>query len=735
MTSDIQQLQRTSISSASASSSAGSSHAAPLHRSRSPEPSDANRNKVIGACSSCRRSKVKCDHEGTAPCRRCKNGGYECTFKPKELSGALLQDEWRVKTDETLNKLVSTIDALVRHQDSNLPAKRRRTTAPLDWSDNSTAAHSSDAAFGMTAVGSRPDSSRGANGIHSTMTRAFDGPFGQASGTPGYHQFTARPNDVGMLSSSGSYLPSNSRRSSLVVGLNHSMDSLFHPNHAGTITAPSSTTEPHNPCPSAHASAGSLPLPAALFRSSRMDARPPHKPSLLARPSRYRHPDPSLGSSDPRLDAIRLGLLSSHEARSLFSRYAKTIEPLGFGFPDFPASSDLTHVLLSAITSVASLHSRSPDLRSRQLQLRADVLERTMPFAPTTAEDDFNPESGIGTEEVVGACIWSTYQGSEDAWRVARAARWWSEKYSYETGRHAGLTVGEMVAILPPVRHVTMQDRVRVWLTAFLAELHQCEIHGKEPIMELVDPAQYSQALMSSSVGALEMSKQDAGLVFYSRVAYVVAKARLEQGEPDQLVESTLEMTVSWCATRAVLATDPDKRDVYDHAVDLHHVLAKASMLIRACRLYEERMPDKTHGDVSTAIAAYVSCSQTCHHACMDAIKLLLSPSTGFVGSLAALPSIYHFWIAQCAVFLIELCMVDRLHYRLGLLVEGQLDEILRTVGAFVQQYIAELSACSTSIVVEEQHEAEARHEVTKHPAMDAALAVADVLASVQATA
>ncbi|TKY87121.1 hypothetical protein EX895_003798 [Sporisorium graminicola] len=417
------------------------------------------------------------------------------------------------------------------------------------------------------------------------------------------------------------------------------------------------------------------------------------------------------------------------------------MEPLGLGFPDFPASSELTPVLLSAITSVASLHSPFSELRARQLQLRHDVLQRTMPYAPATAEDDFNPESGIGTEEVVGACIWSTYQGSEEAWKVARAARWWSEKYSYETGPHAGLTVGEIVAILPPVRHVTMQDRVRIWLTAFLAELHQCEIHGKEPIMQLIDPAQYSQALMSSSSdnssNKTKMTKQDAGLVFYSRVAYLLARTRTEQGDPDRLVQATRDVTASWCSTRAVLASDPEKRDVYDHTIDLHHILAKACVLIRACRMYEERISNKIQGEVSAAIAAYVGCSQTCQQTCMDGIKLLLSPQTGFASNLAALPSIYHFWMAQCAMFLIELCMVDRLPYRLGLLVEGQLDEILRAVGAFMQQYLAELSACNTAVVVEErQHEAEARQEeVIKHPALDAALAVADMLASVRATA
>ncbi|EST07681.2 hypothetical protein PSEUBRA_002776 [Kalmanozyma brasiliensis GHG001] len=423
-----------------------------------------------------------------------------------------------------------------------------------------------------------------------------------------------------------------------------------------------------------------------------------------------------------------------HEARCLLSLYAKTIEPFGFGLPDFPASAELTPVILSAIACVASLHSPSSDLRARQLQLRADILDRTLPYAPTTAEDDFNPESGIGTEEVVGACIWSAYDGSEDAWKVARAARWWSEKYSYETGPHAGLTVGEMVAILPPVRHVSIHDRVRVWLTAFLAELHQCEIHDKVPIMQVVDPAQYSQALMAESSSG-SMTKQDAVLVFYARVAFLIARARLECRNPEELVQMTRDLTASWCTTRALLATNPDRRDTYDHTLDLHYTLAKAHVLSRACRIYEERSAAMTaQDDVGMTTAAYVSRSQACQTACLDSLQLLLNPNAGFVGSLAALPSIYLFWIARCAVFLLELCRIDSLHHRLGLLVQGQSDDIVHTVGRFMQQYLTDLAACDTQITLPGQGDSEPVCEVMRHPAMEAALAVTDLLASVQAT-
>ncbi|SPO23224.1 uncharacterized protein UTRI_01902 [Ustilago trichophora] len=748
-------------SAASVTSSSGSYHAEqppPHHHSHSPDAatSDPNRNKVMGACSSCRRSKVKCEHEGTAPCRRCKNGGYECTFKPREVGSAFLQDEWRIKTDETLSKLVMTMNALVQQEDAVLPARKRRAVEGASAEDAG-ARVGAPVASGLTGGSATTTRwhgvTRASNGAHVVPTQVVDGGVVHHTVLSAYHHPIAGSSTF--TPHLGFNLGSNSRRASLVSVPDHSMDIFSSSLATNGITNISqlnaqvhSKANADHPIISAVRARGSLPIPHASTNTNLIKASSSPKPALLSRTSRYRYPDADIGSNDPRLDAIRLGILSSHEARSLFSLYAKAIEPFGFGFPDFPASSDLTPVLLSAITSVSSLHTPSLDLRVRQLRLRTDVLDRTLPYAPSTSGDEFNPESGIGTEEVVGACIWSSYEGSSDAWNVARAARWWSEKYSYETGPHAGLTVGEIVAILPPVRHVNLQDRVRVWLTAFIAELHQCEIHSKEPIMELIDPTQYGQALIqeqnSSSTpdpsGKVGTTKQDAGLVFFSRIAYLVSKAKATTASPEELLAVTAEITASWCATRALLSTEPDKKDIYDHMIDLHHSLARASLLIRACSLHHEQCSAEgaTHKDVGMATAALISCSQICQSACLDSIRLLLSRSAGLVGNLAALPSIYHFWIAGCLIFLLDLCSSDRLHYRLGLLVGGQLDEILRTVEAFMGHYLEELSTCSTPILVEELQHGEGEEggiEVVKHPATEAAVVVADLLASVRATA
>ncbi|GAC96240.1 C6 transcription factor [Pseudozyma hubeiensis SY62] len=715
--------QRRSVSTTPVSSGSSSLQVDLSRRSNSPSATCPSQNKAYGACSSCRRSKVKCDHDGMAPCKRCRNGGYECIFKTKELGSALQQDEWRARTDETLTKLVSVMTALVE-QGETVPQKRRRV-ALQDWSDDNIVPFAPCRSTAVTP--SRIQQTRDVLPLPSRATPHDTCQLGPVAGHSSVTG-TLAPVATRVASENGS----NHRYLSNYATSGYATELL----RQGKCAASSSTSScngTYDPITLSKNHGSSMPLPKISLDRNIVSLQSQPKPALPLRASRYRYPDASLGSNDPRLDAIRLGLLSSHEARHLFSSYAKHIEPFGFGFPDFPASSELTPVLLSAITSVASILSPSSEVRSCQPRLQADVLDRTLPYAPSTAEDEFNPESGIGTEEVVGACIWATYNGSMEAWNVARAARWWSEKYSYETGPHAGLTVGEMVAILPPVRHVSIQDRVRVWLTAFLTELHQSEIHGKEPIMQLIDPAQYGQALMVDESGG-SMSKQDSALIFYSRVAYLVATAK-KLINAEEMVEATRQITASWCTTRALLATDPDMKDSYDHSIDLHYSLAKASVLIGACQILEEGIAKHTtRAAIDVATIAYVSATQLCQSACIDGLRWLLSSKSGFVGSLAALPSIHHFWIAQCAVFLLGLCRTDGLHYRHGLLVAGHLQDILATVGGFMQQYVAELSACSTVIFVGEGVGGEGVHNVVKHPALDAALSVADVLASIQAT-
>ncbi|TKY85223.1 hypothetical protein EX895_006303 [Sporisorium graminicola] len=65
------------------------------------------------ACVLCRRSKVKCIHDGAPPCKRCRDTHQEaqCKFRLRA------DDEtWRERTDEVLSRLGDSVDWLVQHQ-------------------------------------------------------------------------------------------------------------------------------------------------------------------------------------------------------------------------------------------------------------------------------------------------------------------------------------------------------------------------------------------------------------------------------------------------------------------------------------------------------------------------------------------------------------------------------------------------------------------------------------------
>ncbi|KAK0532853.1 hypothetical protein OC835_003202 [Tilletia horrida] len=60
------------------------------------------------ACVGCRRSKVKCIHDGGPPCRRCLDTGQECKFRLRADD-----ERWRERTDETLSKLSQAVETLI----------------------------------------------------------------------------------------------------------------------------------------------------------------------------------------------------------------------------------------------------------------------------------------------------------------------------------------------------------------------------------------------------------------------------------------------------------------------------------------------------------------------------------------------------------------------------------------------------------------------------------------------
>ncbi|GAC99011.1 hypothetical protein PHSY_006608 [Pseudozyma hubeiensis SY62] len=80
------------------------------------------------ACVLCRRSKVKCIHDGAPPCKRCKDTQQEaqCKFRLRA------DDEtWRERTDDVLSRLGESVDWLVEQQRRQQQQQQQQRPPPL----------------------------------------------------------------------------------------------------------------------------------------------------------------------------------------------------------------------------------------------------------------------------------------------------------------------------------------------------------------------------------------------------------------------------------------------------------------------------------------------------------------------------------------------------------------------------------------------------------------------------
>ncbi|SPO22817.1 probable conserved hypothetical Ustilaginaceae-specific protein [Ustilago trichophora] len=91
------------------------------------------------ACVLCRRSKVKCIHDGAPPCKRCKDTNQEaqCKFRLRA------DDEtWRERTDEVLSKLGESVEWLVQQQQQQQQHRDHRYSDTAASSSSPTSAPS-----------------------------------------------------------------------------------------------------------------------------------------------------------------------------------------------------------------------------------------------------------------------------------------------------------------------------------------------------------------------------------------------------------------------------------------------------------------------------------------------------------------------------------------------------------------------------------------------------------------
>lgn len=185
--------------------------------------------------------------------------------------------------------------------------------------------------------------------------------------------------------------------------------------------------------------------------------------------------------------------------------FADRMQPHSFGFPTFPPSEQMTPLIISSIAMVASLHEAS----SRQYHgvLKGDVLSQLPTETDLTEEHSLDPELGIGVEEITAACIASSWLGGDEAWKLARTARWWALAYlrHYElnmtpgpfggVGQGRSVTLGEALTILPPFRNIDLSVKLRIWLESYIVDAQQCFMLDRAPLAPMQTPHQYCETL------------------------------------------------------------------------------------------------------------------------------------------------------------------------------------------------------------------------------------------------
>lgn len=265
-------------------------------------------------------------------------------------------------------------------------------------------------------------------------------------------------------------------------------------------------------------------------------------------PNLYRMATPDVGSKDPRPNVIKQDLVSPSDAVVLFDFFAEYLDQYSFGFPTYQPDAIMSPMILSSVVCIASLH--HAQLNRLHAPLKNDLIARLQTDDPSFPcsdvyetlfsssayrsshlqsnfhfEKELDPELGIGVEEIVGASLFASWFGGKRAWMASRLARWWSAKFLRQQQHPAMMTMGEIMSILPPPRDLGKQDLLRVWLSAYITEIHQACMEGTPSIAGFSSPHAVCDSLQYSKGLSQRTTLRDRVLIIHSRIACILSKA------------------------------------------------------------------------------------------------------------------------------------------------------------------------------------------------------------------
>ncbi|KAN0059757.1 hypothetical protein ACQY0O_008330 [Thecaphora frezii] len=689
------------------------------------------------ACVLCRRSKVKCIHEGGPPCKRCQDNKTDCKFRLRADD-----EDWRERTDETLNRLEGSVDFLMQHHSS---CQNNRAATP-------TAAGPSHGRVETThAPASSPRSPR-------VVTK--QSPFHDVPSTNTYHPYPpprghSTPSSSASLVSTrcmgtdraSSYIgpydgapPINGARPSSTKYLGFDgasgLLSQSEPQLCGMAAhtrvgityvglARGSILDPgfsQNPQPDQTRPSRLIALaqePAAPRFHHRHTAAEGH--ASIAAISPYARPTRFIGRDDPRLTVISMGLVSMDTACHLFMFFARHLQPHSFGFPSYPANEGMTPLIIASILTVASMH--EPSTRHLHDRLRHEAFAALNVDQEITRDSVLDPELGIGVEEITGACIAACWLGGRAAFKVARIARWWAVSYLKHFEVRSAQTLGEWMTILPPFRQIDLVEKLRIWLMSYVTEAQQAVIHDMPSLIAESNPAQYCEGLLNSARNSSQLkngtsppasatnpasataqvSPSDRQLVAHARIMWILLTAQEVQREVQRRMAEakTHSPTEPRSASREAAAANNayDTRMLFERWRELLDELE--AWKLATAQHEEPTLPISTSHDLSLLYhltSTYLSTlllSPThptplpCKHSALFSLHLLLSPH--YSSRLTTLPNFYHFLIGHTVGFLL---LLVRNRDSPPFVLTAEEDEILfETTQRFVEKYSSGLQA------------------------------------------
>ncbi|KAJ9480384.1 putative transcription factor [Pseudozyma hubeiensis] len=550
---------------------------------------DQDKPKRTQTCFRCRQSKVKCVFEdNAASCRRCLRLGVSCELQGKKepLSWqmrvqhqlAALEGSLQTFLEKQMGDGASALDVhgsrrsglprsreslgTVRADHDGGSKKRRRTTIANDQRTSNDGQHVGYASHARTAespiyadVNSNPASSypstthfsprdvQHQSHHHQAHTDSSStGLLGSLDASTSSAGYGASPRPrmsvIDAASSAGGHMISNAGAS---LQDDHAL-----PDDEG-IAANGERGAFHTDDENDQAS-----RPLSAIQKLRMSVLDRKKEVSRAGervfPNLYRMATSDVGSKDPRPNVIKQELVSPSDAVVLFRFFAEYLDQYSFGFPTYRPDAIMSPMILTSVVCVASLH--HAQLNRLHAPLKNDLIARLQTDDPSFPcsdvyetlfsssayrsshlqsnlhfEKELDPELGIGVEEIVGASLFASWFGGKRAWMASRLARWWSAKFLRQQQHPAMMTMGEIMSILPPPRDLGKQDLLRVWLSAYITEIHQACMEGTPSIAGMSSPHAVCDSLQYSKGLSQRTTLRDRVLIIHSRIAWILSKA------------------------------------------------------------------------------------------------------------------------------------------------------------------------------------------------------------------